>query len=112
WNVDGQLGLGDGANRGETPGQMGDGLPAVNLGTGRKAGMVSIGGNHSCVMLDNAQIKCWGLNDKGQLGLGDTNTRGNDPGEMGDNLPTVDLGVGRTAKAVYAGTSHTCALLD
>jgi hypothetical protein len=28
----------------------------------------------------------------GQLGLGDTDNRGDGPGEMGANLPAVDLG--------------------
>ena len=31
---------------------------------------------------------------------------------MGDNLSIVDLGVGRTAKAIAAGDEHTCVLLD
>ena len=30
---------------------------------------------------------------------------------MGANLPAVDLGSGRSAIAVYAGSYHTCALL-
>jgi len=30
---------------------------------------------------------------------------------MGSNLPSVDLGAGRTAVAVGAGAAHTCALL-
>ena len=31
--------------------------------------------------------------------------------EMGTNLPSVDLGAGRTAVAVRVGLQHTCALL-
>ena len=38
--------------------------------------------------------------------------RGGNPGEVGDNLPYVNLGTGRTASAVFAGLSNTCARLD
>ena len=31
---------------------------------------------------------------------------------MGDALPVVALGGGRTALAIAAGSDHTCALLD
>ena len=31
----------------------------------------------------SGSIKCWGYNKYGQLGLGDTNNRGDGPGEMG-----------------------------
>ena len=31
----------------------------------------------------SGSIKCWGYNNYGQLGLGDTNNRGDGPGEMG-----------------------------
>jgi alpha-tubulin suppressor-like RCC1 family protein len=31
---------------------------------------------------------------------------------MGANLPTVDLGPGRTATHIAAGGTHTCARLD
>ena len=41
---------------------------------------------------DLAAIKCWGRNQYGQLGLGDTVTRGDQQGEMGTNLRVVDLG--------------------
>ncbi len=37
---------------------------------------------------------------------------GNGSGEMGDNLPTVNLGTGRTAIAITAGYDHTCVQLD
>ena len=82
---------------------MGDHLPAVELGTDMTATSVSAGYTHTCVVLGTMQIKCWGLNDDGQLGLGHTFAMGDDAGEMGDNLATVELGSGRTAVAVSAG---------
>ncbi|KAG2433214.1 hypothetical protein HYH02_012755 [Chlamydomonas schloesseri] len=112
WNDDGQLGLGDTSYRGDGPGEMGDTLPAVALGTGRTATAISAGGLHTCALLDNGSVKCWGWNDAGQLGLGDTSHRGDGPGEMGNRLPAVELGTGRTATAISAGGLHTCALLD
>jgi alpha-tubulin suppressor-like RCC1 family protein len=112
WSVDGELGLGDTSARGDGPGEMGDSLPAVSLGTGRTAVAISAGSWHTCARLDNGQSKCWGANADGQLGLGDTANRGDNPGEMGDSLPAVALGTGRTATAIWAGGRHTCALLD
>ena len=108
----GQLGIGDTQNRGDDPGEMGAALPAVDLGTGRTAVAVSVGYNHACALLDDAHIKCWGNNDTGKLGLGDAFSRGDNPGEMGDALPAVDLGTGRTVKVVSAAFYHTCAMLD
>ncbi len=112
YNLQGQLGLGDAAHRGDDPGEMGENLQAVDLGTGRTAIEVAAGNNHTCALLDNGSVKCWGYNLYGQLGLGDTAFRGDDPGEMGDNLPAVPLGTGRTATAIVASIAHTCALLD
>ncbi|MBL8775209.1 MAG: carboxypeptidase regulatory-like domain-containing protein [Acidimicrobiales bacterium] len=111
-NTSGELGLGDTANRGDGPTEMGGNLPAVALGTGRTATAISAGYDHVCALLDDGSIKCWGNNLYGQLGLGDVNHRGDGPNEMGDNLPAVDLGAGRTATAVAAMTWATCALLD
>ena len=112
-NGNGHLGQGDSpAPHGNGPGTMGDNLPTVDLGTGRTATALSAGAHHTCAMLDNASVKCWGFNSNGQLGLEDSAHRGDLPGEMGDNLPTVDLGTGRTAHAIAAGYLHTCALLD
>jgi alpha-tubulin suppressor-like RCC1 family protein len=53
---------------------------------------VVAGGNHTRAHLGDDQVKCWGLNSGGQLGLGDTNARGDGANEMGNNLPAVDLG--------------------
>lgn len=112
YNFDGQLGLGDSNNRGDAPSEMGNSLPAVSLGAGRTAVQIVAGSSHVCALLDNSQVKCWGNGGYGQLGLGDPNVRGDGAGEMGDSLPAVSLGTGRTAVQVVAGTFHTCALLD
>ena len=70
---------------------MGDNLPTVDLGTGRIALSLQAGYAHTCAILDNNLVKCWGANYISQLGLGDTANRGDEPNEMGDNLPVVQL---------------------
>ena len=107
WNSNGQLGLGDSNNRGDNADEMGALLPAVALGG--RATAVAAGGIHTCALLENGSVKCWGENANGRLGLGDEADRGDDAGEMGSALPAVSLG--GTATAVAAGTGHTCALL-
>lgn len=113
YNGDGQLGIESAdATRGLASAGMGDALPAVNLGTGRTAVSVSVGSEHACAVLDNGSVKCWGSNGWGQLGIGDETSRGKLSGQMGDALPAVNLGAGRTATAIAAGTISTCAILD
>lgn len=111
-NASGQLGLGDRDVRGLDLEEMGANLPAVDLGPGRIAKDIAVGSAHTCAILDDDSLKCWGDNEFGPLGLGDTEDRGDEPGEMGLNLPTVDLGPGRTARTVVTGQNYTCALLD
>ena len=68
------------------------GLSSIDLGTGRTATAIFAGFNHTCALLDNADVKCWGNNQYGQLGIGNAVNMGDDlGGEMGDNLPAVDL---------------------
>ena len=111
-NAVGQLGLGDTVTRGDQPGELGANLPPVDLGAGRRATAIAVGAGHACAILDGGAVKCWGANAVGQLGLGDTNARGDQPGEMGDSLPTVALGTGRTAVAISAASGFTCVVLD
>lgn len=112
YNAHGNLGLGDTNHRGDVVGEMGDNLPFLNLGTGRTAKQLSCGGYHTCAILDNDKLKCWGYNGHGQLGLGNGTYRGNVAGTMGDSLPYVDLGTGRTVKELSLGAYHSCAVLD
>ncbi|MEZ5486610.1 MAG: Ig-like domain-containing protein [Steroidobacteraceae bacterium] len=101
----GQLGLGHQNNRGDSAGEMA-GLPLLDFGTGRTPVKLAVSAGHSCVVLDNDAIKCWGLNTWGQVGLNAGNNGGagmgllnrtvcwNHPtdcigdagGEMGDSL--------------------------
>lgn len=111
-NDDGQLGIGSNDNIGDQSGEMGDNLQTVALGAGRSAAQVAAGYYHTCAVLDDGDVKCWGLSDSGQLGIGANDNRGEGPNEMGDNLTAVDLGTGRTAVWLELGDYHTCALLD
>lgn len=108
-NSHGQLGIENTDDHGndwlEFPGDV-----SVNLGTGRTALQITAGYSHTCALLDDATVKCWGMNSSGQLGLGDVADRGGAIGDMGDLLPAVDLGNSGTPVKLAAGDSHTCAL--
>ena len=108
YNNYGQLGLGDTENVGdnEAPAAVG----TVNLGAGRTATAIASGYEHSCAILDNGALRCWGRNDSGQLGLGNTTTLGDN--ESVSSVAPVDLGAGRTAVSVSLGYDTTCVVLD
>ena len=102
WDSKGQLGDGGSNTNTNAPSST-----AINLGTGRTAVAVAVGYSHTCAILDNGDLKCWGLDNYGQLGDGGSNTDTNAPSST-----PIDLGSGRTAVAVDAGKLHTCAILD
>ena len=63
-------------------GQLGDGTTIRNtptqtssLGTGRTAVAISSGQYHTCAILDDGSVSCWGYNNLGQLGVGSTYQR-------------------------------------
>jgi len=62
----------------------------VDTTTGRTAPAIAAGDYHSCALLDNASVKCWGNNAYGQLGIGSTTNMGDNTGEMAV-LPSIDL---------------------
>ena len=61
------------------------------------------------MILVGGDVKCWGLNDFGQLGYDSTDNKGDEAGEMAA-LGTVNLNA--SAIAITAGSWHTCAILD
>ena len=92
-------------------GQLGDGSRedrfrpvAVNLGRGASVLGVTVGFSHSCALLDNYSVHCWGGNDFGQLG----------DGSMIDRLEpvAVDSWWSSQVTSVVAGDSHTCVVLE
>ncbi len=98
WNDNGQLGDGTTTDRNTS-------TQTLSLGTGRTAVAISSGYRHTCAILDDGSVSCWGRNDAGQLGDG-TDTERNTPTQ------TLSLGIGRTAVAISSGNSHSCAILD
>ena len=85
YNDVGRLGIGSTANQSSPV--------AVNLGGDVR--WVGLGDNHSCGVLEDNTVKCWGAHRYGRLGAGSgTFNWGDEPGEMGENLPTVPLNSG------------------
>jgi len=79
----GQLGIGNKVNQ-STP---------ASVVVGKASGLLAAGNSefYACALLTGGSVKCWGYNSSGQLGLGDTTSRGTSASQMGDNLPFVLL---------------------
>jgi len=75
--------------------------PTVVPGLTDVASLVT-GYGHTCAVLVSGSVKCWGYNQDGQLGLGDTS--------YSVSSPTVVPGLTDVASLV-AGGYHTCAVL-
>ncbi|MGM0557116.1 MAG: protein kinase domain-containing protein [Myxococcota bacterium] len=103
WNSVGQLGLGHTNDVGD------DEIPtAVDpIDVGAPVEQVSVGRRHVCALVEDGNVRCWGWNNKGQLGYGYTDNIGDDetPASAGD----VELSA--PAVQVAAGGLHSCALL-
>jgi hypothetical protein len=82
---DGRLGLESNANLIEPV------VRPIDFGSDRSVYGLAVGPTHSCARLDNGEVKCWGGNERYQLGLSDNIARGAGPGTMGDRLPAVQL---------------------
>jgi alpha-tubulin suppressor-like RCC1 family protein len=63
---------------------------------------VGVGANHSCALLQNGTVQCWGANAERQIGDGTTNSQ---------PVPT-DVNTVSGATALAVGLNHNCALLD
>jgi alpha-tubulin suppressor-like RCC1 family protein len=71
----------------------------------RQTTRLVVGDTHSCVLLNNGVVKCWGDNTFGQLGV---------PTIFSSSTPVSvsSFGGGRHAIEIAAGKFHTCALLN
>ncbi len=77
--------------------------PAVLPGA---ASAIAVGASHSCALMEDDSVRCWGLNQFGQLGLGNSENLGDD--ELLDTAPAVDVGGG--VDRIVAHWMQTCAL--
>eukprot|EP01083_Nonionella_stella_P280189 953063_1 len=98
-------------NRGYEANQMGDNLLGIDLGTSFIPMQIVTGHGHTCALSTAHKVKCFGRNNMyGQLGYGDTNNRGYEANQMGDNLLGIDLGTSFIPMQIVTGHGHTCAL--
>ena len=101
---------------------MGNSLAYAALGTVNGDGTggpllatkISSGNQYGCAIVPGGKLKCWGYNAYGQLGLGDVLLRGCTTQLIGDHLPYVNLGAGRTVLDVFTSQNadRTCVVLD
>ena len=97
-NVSGQLGDGSFTDS-ATPVAVGGDLTAETVA------QVVVGAQHTCALTESGEIYCWGVNEQGQLGIGQTGTSHSPDPLMVDPLPG-----GPTPIWLSAGANHTCAL--
>jgi len=88
-------------------GQLGDGTVKVRYTpvdvTGLASGIISVssGYMHTCAVTSTGSLKCWGDNDRGQLGDGKTT----------DSYTPVDItDITSGVTSISSGGSHTCAV--
>lgn len=90
----GQLGTGD-LNSRKTPAQV-SGLTSGVIG-------IAAGGRHTCALLNTSKVKCWGVNDRGQVGANSYESVIPTPADVRNLTDVV---------AIAAGYHHTCALTN
>lgn len=96
---------------GGTSGTGGTSGAGGSSGSGGAAGVPSAlaaGAQHVCALFADGSVRCWGSNSDGQLGLGSTETIGDDePVSAGQ-----PVALGEAAISIGAGRAHSCALLE
>ena len=105
-NANGQLGIGstggDDAKLGDQANEMGANLPYLDFHSTRQVTQVTVGQTHSCALLGDGTVRCWG-DGRYNMGYG-AGTNSNAPLESA-------IVLGGLVDKVEAGFSHTCAIL-
>eukprot|EP00004_Rigifila_ramosa_P011908 TRINITY_DN2552_c0_g1_i3.p1 TRINITY_DN2552_c0_g1~~TRINITY_DN2552_c0_g1_i3.p1 ORF type:complete len:2043 (+),score=368.09 TRINITY_DN2552_c0_g1_i3:228-6131(+) len=99
----GQFGLGTAAIIGDQPSEV-----PLSLSLQIAFDFFAVGAYHLCVARPGF-LGCFGFNINGQLGNGNTNSYGDNPGETN---PTNLLGTGEGVAGLALGGSHTCFIVD
>jgi len=108
WGINGSGAVGVGTGKGAAPGTTFYRSPQlVDLGS-TPAVEIATFTRHTCVRFVGGELKCWGENYLGALGIGMPTGHdiGDEPGEMGAALATSYQGVSHVA----AGEFTTCAI--
>lgn len=90
-NANGQLGNG---------GTLNSAVPVAVNGSSGTIASLAVGGAHACAITTTGSAKCWGYNQFGQLGIGNT---------YQSNSPAAVTGLSGVV-ALSAGGTHTCAV--
>ncbi|MCA9630577.1 MAG: hypothetical protein KC766_23060 [Myxococcales bacterium] len=69
---------------------------------------LAAGAQHVCALFDDGGVRCWGNNSDGQLGIGSTESIGDDE-QVSEGQPVP---LEEPAIALDAGRAHTCVLLE
>jgi alpha-tubulin suppressor-like RCC1 family protein len=85
-------------------GQLGDSALPLNVTNITTAVALSVGDAHSCAVLQNQTVQCWGDNSSGQLGA-------NPPSGTSSATPLTVAGI-NAATDIAAGGGFSCALLS
>ena len=102
WGDDGEGQLGDGKPGDRTAIAQ----PVTNLGSTVSA--LALGEFHSCALLDDGTVKCWGANPFGQLTVDPTTLASSATPVAASGLPDP---TSNPVVALTAGYGHVCALL-
>ena len=103
-NSFGQLGLGHTQNIGDNEHPF----TVEALSLGQDILDVDVNNHHACALLADKNVKCWGHNGSGQLGLGHQSPIGDN--ELPSSVAALDFT--EDVKQIFVGNKHTCALLE
>ncbi len=111
-NNHGQLGYGNTENIGDDELPSSVGFVSVSAKPGVTVSRLAASVEHTCALLSDSTVVCWGSNTTGQLGYGNVADVGDDELPSSVGAVSVAPSSGITATAIGTGSAHTCALLS